>query len=88
MKYKRVFTIVVDSFGIGHASDAKEFDDEGAHTFGHIFVIFRHISVILNKSLSFRTMFWVILDKIWSILERFQGILYKSVSFWTDFSTI
>mgnify|MGYP000021287057 CR=1 FL=1 len=36
MKYKRIFTIVVDSFGIGHAPDAKEFDDEGAHTFGHI----------------------------------------------------
>lgn len=36
MKYKRVFTIVVDSFGIGHAPDAKEFDDEGANTFGHI----------------------------------------------------
>ena len=36
MKYKRIFTIVVDSFGIGHAPDAKEFDDEGADTFGHI----------------------------------------------------
>lgn len=36
MKYKRIFTIVVDSFGIGHAPDAKAFDDEGANTFGHI----------------------------------------------------
>lgn len=36
MKYKRIFTIVVDSFGIGHAPDAAQFDDEGADTFGHI----------------------------------------------------
>lgn len=36
MKYKRIFTIVVDSFGIGNAIDAKEFGDEGSHTFAHI----------------------------------------------------
>lgn len=32
MKAKRVFLIVLDSFGIGGALDASEFGDEGAHT--------------------------------------------------------
>ena len=36
MKYKKIVTIVVDSFGIGQATDAKEFNDFGADTFGHI----------------------------------------------------
>ncbi|SER46666.1 phosphopentomutase [Salipaludibacillus aurantiacus] len=34
--YKRVFLIVMDSVGIGEAPDAKEFNDEGADTLGHI----------------------------------------------------
>ncbi|MBS2969493.1 phosphopentomutase [Metabacillus sp. KIGAM252] len=34
--YKRVFVIVLDSVGIGEAPDAKEFNDEGADTLGHI----------------------------------------------------
>ena len=33
MKYKRVFLIVLDSFGVGEAPDAKEYGDEGSHTF-------------------------------------------------------
>lgn len=33
---KRVIWLVMDSFGIGNASDAKDFNDEGADTFGHI----------------------------------------------------
>ncbi len=32
MKYKRVFLIVLDSFGIGNAPDAEHFDDLGANT--------------------------------------------------------
>ncbi len=32
MKFKRVFLIVLDSFGIGNAPDAKKFGDEGANT--------------------------------------------------------
>lgn len=36
MKYKKIVTIVIDSFGIGQAKDAKDFQDEGADTFGHI----------------------------------------------------
>lgn len=33
---KRVIWLVLDSFGIGNASDAKEFNDLGTDTFGHI----------------------------------------------------
>lgn len=36
MKYKRIFTIVLDSFGIGNDPTAKDFQDEGANTFQHI----------------------------------------------------
>lgn len=36
MRFKRVFLIVVDSFGIGAAPDAAAFGDEGSDTFGHI----------------------------------------------------
>ncbi|AHG59861.1 phosphopentomutase [Buchnera aphidicola] len=33
---KRIFLIVLDSFGIGFSSDAHKFNDIGADTFGHI----------------------------------------------------
>lgn len=36
MKYKRIFLIVLDSFGIGNAPDAKKFGDFGANTLGSI----------------------------------------------------
>ena len=36
MQFKRIFTIVTDSVGIGEASDAKDFNDVGADTLGHI----------------------------------------------------
>jgi phosphopentomutase len=32
----RAFILLLDSFGIGEAPDAKNFGDEGANTFGHI----------------------------------------------------
>jgi len=35
-KYKRIFLVVMDSVGIGEAPDAKQFNDEGADTLGHI----------------------------------------------------
>lgn len=35
-KYKRVFAIVIDSFGIGAMPDAEKFGDVGVDTFGHI----------------------------------------------------
>lgn len=36
MKYRRIFVIVVDSFGAGHGKDADKFGDKGADTMGHI----------------------------------------------------
>lgn len=33
---KRIFIVVLDSFGIGYAKDADKFGDMGADTFGHI----------------------------------------------------
>ena len=36
MRFKRVFTLVLDSVGIGAAKDAAKFDDEGSDTLGHI----------------------------------------------------
>lgn len=35
-KYKRIFTIVLDSLGIGAMDDAADFGDGGADTLGHI----------------------------------------------------
>ncbi len=35
-KYKRIFTIVIDSLGVGSAKDAGDYDDAGADTLGHI----------------------------------------------------
>lgn len=36
MTFERVHLVVLDSVGIGEAPDAKEFNDEGSHTLGHI----------------------------------------------------
>lgn len=35
-KFRRIFTIVIDSLGIGPMEDSAKFDDEGADTLGHI----------------------------------------------------
>ncbi len=35
-KYKRIFTIVIDSLGIGAMPDSEEFGDTGVNTLGHI----------------------------------------------------
>ena len=35
-KYKRIFTIVIDSLGIGAMADAAEYGDAGTDTLGHI----------------------------------------------------
>lgn len=35
-QYKRIFTIVIDSLGIGAMPNAAEYDDEGSDTLGHI----------------------------------------------------
>lgn len=36
MKYKRIFTIVIDSLGVGALDDATSYGDEGTDTLGHI----------------------------------------------------
>ena len=35
-KYKRIFLVVIDSLGIGAATDAAKYGDEGTNTLGHI----------------------------------------------------
>lgn len=35
-KYNRIFTIVIDSLGIGEMTDSKDYGDVGADTLGHI----------------------------------------------------
>ena len=35
-KYKRIFTIVIDSLGIGAMEDSEQFGDTGVNTLGHI----------------------------------------------------
>ena len=35
-KYERIFTIVLDSLGIGEMADSKEYGDVGVNTLGHI----------------------------------------------------
>lgn len=35
-KYNRIFTIVIDSLGIGAAADAAAYGDAGTDTLGHI----------------------------------------------------
>ena len=36
MRYQRIFTIVIDSLGVGAEPDAAQYDDEGSDTLGHI----------------------------------------------------
>jgi phosphopentomutase len=35
-KYKRIFTIVIDSLGVGAMQDAAQYGDLGTDTLGHI----------------------------------------------------
>lgn len=51
MKYKRIFVIVTDSMGIGHAKDASKYNDEGANTFMHIANNSKGFNVPLLKNL-------------------------------------
>lgn len=43
--YKRVFVIVMDSFGAGNARDARQYGDEGADTMGHIASYIEHWNI-------------------------------------------
>ena len=40
-KYKRIFTIVLDSLGVGALPDAESYGDAGTDTLGHISQIIR-----------------------------------------------
>lgn len=51
MKYKRIFTIVLDSLGMGAMPDAKEYGDEGADTLGHIVELHPDINIPNLRSL-------------------------------------
>lgn len=44
-QYKRVFTIVLDSLGVGALPDAKEYGDEGTDTLGHISESVEHFHI-------------------------------------------
>lgn len=44
-KYKRIFTIVIDSCGIGNAKDAADFKDAGTDTLGHIAEKAEHLDI-------------------------------------------
>lgn len=44
-KYKRIFTIVIDSCGIGNAKDASKYKDAGADTLGHIAEHAEHLNI-------------------------------------------
>ncbi len=35
-KYKRIFVVVMDSFGVGAMEDSPQFGDVGVDTLGHI----------------------------------------------------
>lgn len=52
-KYHRIFTIVIDSFGIGAMPNAAEYGDEGCDTCGHIdeYVFEFHIPNLVNLGL-------------------------------------
>ena len=39
-KYNRIFTIVIDSLGIGAAADAAAYGDAGTDTLGHICLLY------------------------------------------------
>ena len=42
-RYGRIFTIVVDSLGVGALSDAAAYGDAGTDTLGHISQIYRSL---------------------------------------------
>lgn len=45
MEYNRIFLIVMDSLGIGHANDAKEFNDEGANTLYNVNKTMKYLNI-------------------------------------------
>ena len=41
-RYKRIFTVVIDSLGIGAMDDAEKYGDIGVNTLGHIAEIYKN----------------------------------------------
>lgn len=50
-KFKRIFVIVADSMGIGEATDAKDYNDQNANTFGHIANLSKSFNIPTLKEL-------------------------------------
>lgn len=45
MKYKRIFTVVIDSMGVGAMPDSSEYGDIGVDTLGHISQVVSHFAI-------------------------------------------
>lgn len=46
--FERIFLIVCDSLGVGELEDAKNYDDVGANTLGHIIETYKKSNITLN----------------------------------------
>ena len=52
-KYKRIFTIVIDSMGVGATPDAFEYDDYNVDTLGHLSEAVSHFNIPNMQKLGF-----------------------------------
>ena len=48
MMFKRIFLIVCDSLGVGELEDAKNYDDQGSNTLGHIIETYKKKNITLS----------------------------------------
>ena len=55
-KYKRIFTIVIDSLGVGGAKDAATYGDAGTDTLGHIVESVDHLAIPNMRKLGIANM--------------------------------
>lgn len=55
-KYKRIFTIVIDSLGVGGAKDAATYGDAGTDTLGHIAESVDHLAIPNMRKLGIANM--------------------------------
>lgn len=55
-KYKRIFTIVIDSLGVGGAKDAAAYGDAGTDTLGHIAESVDHLAIPNMRKLGIANM--------------------------------
>ena len=52
-KFKRIFTVVIDSMGVGEEERSKEFNDIGVDTLGHLSAAVEHFSIPNMQKLGF-----------------------------------